>query len=161
MHQPVPYQHPGPMQVQRNPEGWSAFGAVAGVMAGGLAGGLLSLAFKPSSIAEAVADSADAATAAADVQAQALLQAFEKWNRMRHILSGIGATLGSAGGAYLGAAPHQKRNAAIGAAIGTGAMRSLNVIFNPIWGLPGLVAGGVGAYVGAKRADRGGGGGRY
>ena len=161
MHQPVPYQHPGHLQVQQNPEGWAAFGAVAGVMAGGLAGMLLSLAFKPGEVVAAVADTPEGATVAANAQALELLAALERWNRTRHILSGIGATVGSAGGAYLGAAPHQKRNAAIGAAIGTGAMRSLNVIFNPVFGLPGLVAGGVGAYVGAKRADRGGGGARY
>lgn len=156
MHQPVPYQHPGPMQVRPNPEGWAAFGAVAGVMVGGLAGSVLSLAFKPSSVVEAVAGSADEAMNQADAQATALLQAWAKWRRTAHILSGVAATVGSAGGAYLGASPHQKKNAAIGAAIGTGVMRTLNVIFNPAMGLPGIVAGGVGAWVGAKRADRGG-----
>lgn len=144
------------MQVRQNPEGWAAFGAVAGVMLGGIAGSVLSLAFKPASVVEAVADSADDAMNQADNQALALLEAWAKWRRTAHILSGAMATVGSAAGAYLGASPHQKRDAAIGAAIGTGAMRTLNVIFNPAMGLPGLVAGGVGAYVGARRADRGG-----
>lgn len=147
---PVPY-NPGPMQAY-NPEGWAAFGAVAGVIVGGLTGSVLSLTFKPASVVEAVADTADSAMNAADVQAVALLEAWARWRRTTHMLSGAMATVGSGLGAYLGAAPHQKRNAAIGAAIGTGIMRTLNVILNPAIGAPGLVAGGVGAYIGAKRA---------
>lgn len=152
MNQPALYNSGYP--AHRNPEGWAAFGAIAGVIIGGVAGGVLSLAFKPSEMVEAVAGDPDQAMAEADAQARALLEQWARWRRVSHTLGGIMATAGSGVGAYLGASPHQKRNAAIGALIGTGTMRLLNVIFNPTIGLPGLVAGGVGAYIGAKRADR-------
>jgi hypothetical protein len=151
---PVPYQQPGLMHAQNPGEGWAAFGAVAGVVIGGITGTVISMTMKPASVVEAVADSPDEAQAAADVQARALLEAWAKWRRTSHIISGALATAGSGLGAYLGAAPHQKRNAAIGAAVGTGIMRTLNIVINPVFGAPGLVAGGVGAWIGASRAGR-------
>lgn len=152
MNHPVPYNPAHPAMPRSNPEGMAAFGAVMGVIIGGISGSLLSIPFRPSAVAEAVADDPDAAKAAADAQAQALLAQWARWRRISHLLSGAMATAGSALGAYLGAAPPQKRGAAIGAAIGTGAMRTLNVIINPAIGLPGLISGGVGAWIGAKRS---------
>ena len=150
---PVPLT-PGYPAARQNPEGMAAFGAVIGVMVGGLSGTLLSIPFRPSEIVEAVAEDPDEAMAQADAQAMVLLQKWARWRRISHVISGVMATAGSAVGAYLGASPHQKRGAALGAAIGTGAMRTLNVAVNPAIGLPGIVAGGVGAYIGAKRAER-------
>ncbi len=149
---PAPY-NPGYPVPRQNPEGWAAFGAVLGVMVGGLAGGVLSLAFKPSELVEAVASDPDEAMAQADAQAKELLAAWARWRRTSHAIGGVMATLGSSVGAYIGASPHQKQGAAIGAAIGTGSMRVLNVMINPAIGLPGVVAGAVGAYIGAKRAE--------
>lgn len=148
---PVPH-NPGYPVPRQNPEGMAAFGAVLGVIVGGIAGSALSLAFKPAEAVEAVAPDADQALEAADEQAQKLLAEWAKWRRIAHALSGVTATVGSAVGAYVGAGPGQKRSAAMGAAIGTGAARALNVAFNPVNGLPGIVTGGVGAYIGARRA---------
>lgn len=141
-----------PGALRPNPEGWAAFGAVVGVMIGGLAGGLLSIPMKPADFVETVAPDPEQAMQQADVQAKYMLEQWAQWRRKSHIISGVMATVGSALGAYLGAGPGQKGNAAIGAAIGTGAVRTLNVIFNPVIGLPGMVTGGVGAWIGARRA---------
>lgn len=148
MQQLTPF-NPGYMRP--NPEGWAAFGAVLGVIIGGAAGAIISIPFKPAEVVEAVAGDPSQAMAQADMQAKQLLETWARWRRTAHIISGIMATVGAATGAYIGAGPMQKKNAAIGAAIGTGAMRTLNVIFNPVIGLPGVVTGGVGAWVGATR----------
>ena len=145
----VPYRSG---HLQPNPEGMAAFGAVMGVIVGGVAGSLLSLAFRPATEIATLADSPEEAMNLADAEAQRLTAQWATWRRVSHALSGVLATAGSAVGAHMGAAPYQKRNAMWGAMIGTGSMRLLNVVFNPPFGLPGIVAGGVGAYIGARRA---------
>lgn len=150
---PAPY-NPGYPVPRQNPEGMAAFGSVLGVIIGGIAGSVLSMVFRPAEMVEAVASDPDDAMQQADQQAKELLEKWARWRRLSHLLGGTMATAGSAVGAYVGAAPHQKRGAAMGAAIGTGSMRLLNVIVNPVIGLPGVVAGGVGAYIGAKRSER-------
>jgi hypothetical protein len=146
----APYPQHG--QLQPNPEGMAAFGAIVGVMVGGVAGSLLALAFRPATEITTLADSPEEAMNMADVEAQALIAKWKTWRRVSHVLGGVLATGGAALGAHLGASPRQKRTAMYGAMIGTGSMRLLNIAFNPPFGLPGLIAGGVGAYIGARRA---------
>lgn len=139
-----------------NPEGLAALGAAVGTIVGGVGGFLLSLGvFKAPgdidlTISPATAEEAQAVVAKT---AQQLAAEMAAWQRKSYAISGTLATVGSAIGAYVGAAPHQKTRAAIGAAIGTGTARALNVLFVPPIGIPGILLGAAGAWVGARGAQ--------
>lgn len=146
----LPY--PPPAQLQPNPEGMAAVGAIVGLIAGGIVGSLVTFAFRPKLEVEVTADTPEEAQQLADLEAQKLLAKAKSSRRWFYLVNGMFATAGAAIGARVGALPHQKNGAMWGAIIGTGTMRMINVAFNPGFGFPGLIAGGVGAYVGARRA---------
>lgn len=142
--------------LRHNPEGMAAGGALIGNLIGTAAAWLIAAAIwkKPPTSADVIVADATAQEAALTVNAeqQRMLDELAAWNRKRHAVSAALATLGAALGAYVGAAPYQANRAAIGAVIGTGAVRSVNVIFNPVIGLPGWIAGAAGAFIGARGA---------
>lgn len=149
---PSATRFPNPLH---NPEGWAAVGAMIGNLAGGISGALLStgLLTEPSEVELIVSPAtAEEAQQVAAKTAQELALQMASWRRRAYAISGTLATVGAAIGAYVGAAPHQKTRAAIGAAIGTGTARSLNVLFVPPIGIPGLLLGAAGAWVGARGA---------
>jgi uncharacterized membrane protein len=146
----LPYQPS--RSLQPNPEGLAALGAVVGLMVGGGVGAIISAIIAPKKSVSAIGDSPENALASAGRQAQELDLKLRRWNRWSHVINGTLATAGAGFGARLGALPHQKDGAMWGAIIGVGSMRLINVAFNPAIGLPGLVTGGVGAYIGARGA---------
>jgi len=148
----LPYQS-RPTQLQPNPEGMAAVGAIVGLLVGGVTGSIFSAFFRPEISVESLADTPEEAMEQADAEAKALMEKWRKWRRWSYLFNGTLATIGAGLGARIGAAPYQKNSAMWGAMIGTGAMRMVvNPIFNPGFGFPGIVTGGVGAYLGAKRA---------
>lgn len=153
---PVVLQAPAahPMR-QPNPEGMAALGSVIGNLLGHGIGSLVSIAVagrrppvqKDMEIPDATEGEALDQLKAEHARAAEALRA---WNRKRHGVTLVFATFGSAAGAFVAADAAQARGAAVGAAIGTGAVKTVNVVMNPAIGLPGLGSGALGAYIGAK-----------
>lgn len=142
--------------MRHNPEGMAALGAVLGNLIGTGAAWLIAASIwkKPPVSADLIVEGATAeeAAAAVDLERQKMLDELAAWNRKRHAISAFLATLGAGLGAYVGASPYQANRAALGGMIGTAAVRTVNVVFNPVFGLPGWVAGAAGAFIGAKGA---------
>lgn len=148
----LPY-HSQPTQLRPNPEGRAAVGAITGLFLGGIIGAMITYWWKPEDSVEALADTPEEALEIADEEAKALGEKRRKWRRVAYLVNGTLATLGAGLGARMGASPHQKTYAMWGAFIGAGTLRMLvNPVFNPRVGFPALVASGLGAYLGARRA---------
>lgn len=141
-----------------NPAGAAALGGGVGVLAGNVVAGLINLlVIAPRLVriqmpAVGEADDPDESEAAAQAEAQRILSEVAQLRRVAHTVSAGLGVLGGAVGAYVAADEVEKRSAAIGAAVGTAAFKAINVGLNPALGLPGILAGAGGAYLGARRA---------
>jgi hypothetical protein len=148
----LPY-YAAPTQLQPNPEGMAAVGAIAGLIVGGITGSLITYWFRPKVSVDAFGDTPEEAMEQASAEAQELLRKWKIWRRVSYLVNGTLATAGAGVGARMGASPRQKDGAMWGAMIGAGIFRMvLNPLINPSIGFPGLIGGGLGAYLGARRA---------
>jgi hypothetical protein len=157
-HYPAPIAggYPAYTSAQPNPEGMAAIGSVVGALvASGLIGSAVAMALK--------APAAEVDVEAEDVTQEemqgimkqefsALRDEWKTYLRKRQAIKWVLGTLGSAVGAYVGAGPQSNRTAAAGyAALGTGAVRAINVAVPMPMGFPGYLTGALGAYYGAKK----------
>ena len=151
--------HYPPRGVIANPAGKAALGAGVGATLGHVISAAVTVGLVVKPIVDAGLTISDAtqeeATEVARQQQQHMSDAVAAWNRKRHALGFFLTTMGSIAGAYIGADDHQRRSAAVGAGIGTGGIQALSLAFNPVFGAPGILTGALGAYIGARRADRG------
>jgi len=149
--------YPAHYGAQENPEGMAAVGSVLGAM---VASGLIGNSVAHFAVGLPTDEVEGEVEDATEEEMQEIMQAEYKglsdgmkaYLRKRHGIKMVFGTLGSALGAYLGAGPTMNRNsAALYAALGTGAVRALNVAIATPVGLPGYLTGALGAYYGAKR----------
>lgn len=151
---------PDEMEVaEENPLNMAVAGSVLGNLLGHAVGyaGTRALLKPPAKVQEVVVTDATEEQAISTVNEtyEEAMKQLAAWNRKRHAITGVAATVFSAIGAYIGArgGAHQGR-AALGSAIGTGAVKATNYAANPPIGAPGLVTGGLGAYFGARGGSR-------
>lgn len=139
-----------------SPEGGAAAGAVLGLMVANIAGFALSrnLFAKPPEAVQVTAEKATEEGFGKLVLKEKgeLDEAHKAYYRKVQAVSGVVSVIGAAVGAAVGSDPNRAAGAAAGAAIGAGAIQIINVLAARPAGLPAFIAGGVGAYMGARSA---------
>lgn len=145
---------------QSNPSpGWSAvWGSAVGNVTGAALGWfLVRLTLPKAEDIKTIVDIEDATEAEAqevvDVELPAVVERVAKWNRKRHWIMGLSTTALAATGAFVGARmvnSPQAGLAALGAGVGTAVARGVGIAANGMVSPPGLLLGGVGAYLGAR-----------
>jgi len=149
--------YPAHYGAQENPEGMAAIGSVLGAMvASGIIGNLVAAVAIKMPVAEVDVEVEDATQEEMQeimtAEYKGLTDAQKAWFRKRHGIKAVFGTVGSALGAYLGAGPTTNRKAAAAyAALGTGAVRAINVAAALPVGLPGYLTGALGAYYGSQQ----------